>query len=62
MPFARLLADGSQRTSSSPTCSRTDLHDGRLCLPVCDLDRYGVTRADLEQGLDTPGVRALLSH
>ncbi|MEV5834461.1 squalene/phytoene synthase family protein [Nocardia sp. NPDC052112] len=60
MPFARLLADGSQRADFL-TDVFEDLRDGRLCLPVSDLDRHGVTRADLEQGLDTPGVRALLS-
>ncbi|MEU4341860.1 squalene/phytoene synthase family protein [Nocardia sp. NPDC023852] len=38
-----------------------DLRDGRLCLPVADLDRHGVAGADLEQGLETPGVRALIS-
>ncbi|WP_406273031.1 squalene/phytoene synthase family protein [Nocardia sp. NBC_00881] len=38
-----------------------DLRNGKLRLPVSDLDRHGVTRADLEQGRDTPGARALIS-
>ncbi len=57
---ARLVADGMQRTDFL-TDLFEDLRDGRLALPVCDLDRYGVTRADLRDGLDTPAVRALLS-
>jgi 15-cis-phytoene synthase len=57
---ARVVADGSQRTDFL-TDMFEDLRDGRLTLPVCDLDRYGVTRGDLKNGLDTPGVRALIS-
>jgi len=57
---ARLMVDGSQRTDFL-TDLFVDLRDGRLALPVCDLDRYGVTRADLRNGLDTPAVRALIS-
>ncbi|WP_406276341.1 squalene/phytoene synthase family protein [Nocardia sp. NBC_00881] len=49
----RLFADGAQRTDCL-TDLFEDLRDGRLCLPVSDLDRHGVARADLEQGLDTP--------
>ncbi|MGO4614712.1 squalene/phytoene synthase family protein [Nocardia sp. 2YAB30] len=58
--LARSLVDGGQRADFL-TDMFEDLRDGRLCLPVSDLDRYGVSRADLEQGRDTPGVRALIS-
>ncbi len=60
LSFARMLSDGTQRTDFL-TDVFEDLRDGRLCLPLSDLDRYSVTRADLEQGLDTSGVRALIS-
>ncbi|WP_406239605.1 squalene/phytoene synthase family protein [Nocardia sp. NBC_01009] len=56
----RLLSEGSQRADHL-TDVFEDLRDGRLYLPVSDLDRHRVTRADLEQGLGTAGVRALLS-
>ncbi|WP_433623655.1 squalene/phytoene synthase family protein [Nocardia sp. CA-120079] len=56
----RLISDASQRVDDL-TDLFEDLRGGRLRLPVSDLDRHGVTRADLEQGRDTPGVRALLS-
>ncbi|MFI1176855.1 squalene/phytoene synthase family protein [Streptomyces melanogenes] len=55
----RLVAQGTQRTDNL-TDLFEDLRNGRLALPVCDLDRHGVTRTDLERGRDTPGVRALL--
>ncbi|WP_157228779.1 squalene/phytoene synthase family protein [Nocardia brevicatena] len=58
--LARSLVDGGQRADFL-TDMFDDLRDGRLCLPVSDLDRYGVSRADLEQGRDTPGVKALIS-
>lgn len=57
---ARLFVDGAQRTDNL-TDLFGDLRAGRLYLPVSDLDRHGVTRADLRQGRDTPEVRALLS-
>lgn len=57
---ARFLADAAQRTDFL-TDLFDDLRDGRLTLPVCDLDRHGVTCADLRDGLDTPPVRALIS-
>jgi phytoene synthase len=57
---ARFLADAAQRTDFL-TDLFEDLRDGRLALPVCDLERYGVTRADLWDGLDTPAVRTLIS-
>lgn len=56
----RLIADGSQRADFLIDLAE-DLRDGRLALPLSDLDRYGVSRADLEHGRDTPGVRALIS-
>ncbi|MEU8432812.1 squalene/phytoene synthase family protein [Streptomyces sp. NPDC029216] len=37
-----------------------DLAGGRLYIPEAALERHGVTRADLEQGRDLPGVRALI--
>ncbi|MFF8557053.1 squalene/phytoene synthase family protein [Streptomyces sp. NPDC015501] len=56
----RLLADGCQRTDFLADLAE-DLRGGNLYLPTDDLQRHGVTRADLEQGRDTPGVRALIS-
>ncbi|WP_330256882.1 squalene/phytoene synthase family protein [Nocardia sp. NBC_00565] len=56
----RLLSEGSQRADHL-TDVFEDLRGGRLYLPVSDLDRHRATRADLEQGLDTAGVRTLLS-
>lgn len=38
-----------------------DLADGRLCIPRARLAEHSVTRADLEQARDTPGVRELLA-
>jgi 15-cis-phytoene synthase len=38
-----------------------DLVRGRVYLPQEDLRRYGVSRADLEQGRMTPSMRALLA-
>ncbi|MET9464611.1 squalene/phytoene synthase family protein [Streptomyces sp. NPDC006544] len=38
-----------------------DLADGRLCIPRTRLAEHSVTRADLEQARDTPGVRELLA-
>jgi 15-cis-phytoene synthase len=57
---AREVTDGTQRTDFL-TDMFEDLRDGRLTLPACDLDRYGVTRGDLKSGLDTPAVKALIS-
>ena len=57
---ARYVADGTQRTDFL-TDMFEDLQNGRLNLPMSDLDRYGVTRADLSDGLNTPAVRALIS-
>ena len=56
----RLVADAMQRVDLLIDLA-DDLREGRMALPMSDLDRYGVTRADLERGLDTPGVRALVA-
>lgn len=56
----RLLADAFQRTDFLTDLAE-DLQGGRLYLPTDDLERHGVMRSDLEQGRDTPGVRALIS-
>ncbi|KAA0939259.1 squalene/phytoene synthase family protein [Streptomyces apricus] len=56
----RLFADAAQRTDFLTDLSE-DLRDGRLYLPASDLERHGVTREDLEQGRDLPGVRALIT-
>lgn len=56
----RLFADAAQRTDIL-TDLHEDLRGGRLYLPVSDLDRYDIARADLEQGRDLPGVRALIA-
>lgn len=39
-----------------------DLDRGRLYLPLEDLARYGLSRADVERRVTTPPVRALLEH
>jgi len=56
----RLFADAAQRTDILTDLAE-DLRGGRLYLPVEDLERYGVTREDLERGRDLPGVRALVA-
>jgi phytoene synthase len=38
-----------------------DLQRGRVYLPQEDLDRFGVTRADLEAGVVTDGIRGVLA-
>lgn len=57
---ARYVADGMQRADVLGDMFE-DLQNGRFNLPMSDLDQYGVTRADLSDGLDTPAVRALIS-
>ncbi|MFF0013788.1 squalene/phytoene synthase family protein [Streptomyces sp. NPDC005374] len=56
----RSFAEGLQRLDFL-TDLTDDLNEGRLYLPQEDLDRLGVTRADLEQGQDTPAVRELVA-
>ncbi|MEU9098615.1 squalene/phytoene synthase family protein [Streptomyces sp. NPDC048361] len=55
----RSFIDGSQRLDFVCDLAE-DLRDGRLGLPEQTLKGHGVSRQDLEQGNDTPGVRALL--
>ncbi|MFI6567568.1 squalene/phytoene synthase family protein [Streptomyces sp. NPDC050534] len=57
----RLVADGLQRVDFLTDLAE-DVRSGRLTLPLADLDRHGVSRADLEAGRDTLGVRALISE
>nr|WSZ19762.1 squalene/phytoene synthase family protein [Streptomyces canus] len=56
----RSFAEGLQRLDFL-TDLTDDLAEGRLYLPQEDLDRFGVTRAALEQGQDTPAVRELVT-
>lgn len=56
----RSFAEGLQRLDFL-TDLTDDLTEGRLYLPQEDLDRFGVTRADLEQGQDTAGVAELVA-
>ncbi|WP_190038672.1 squalene/phytoene synthase family protein [Streptomyces fructofermentans] len=56
----RVFADAAQRTDILTDLSE-DLRGGRLYLPAGDLERHGVTRADLESGRDVPAVRSLVS-
>ncbi|MET9862114.1 squalene/phytoene synthase family protein [Streptomyces smyrnaeus] len=58
---SRLALDAAQRWDDLADLAE-DLRDGFLPLPETDLRRFGVTRADLEAGRDTPAVRALLAH
>ncbi|MGC0421040.1 phytoene/squalene synthase family protein [Embleya sp. AB8] len=55
----RAFADGFQRTDLLCDLAE-DLAEGRNWLPRADLDRYGVSTADLVAGRDTPAIRALL--
>jgi len=54
----RLLAEGLQRLDFLTDLTE-DLAEGRLYLPQEDLDRFGVTRAALEQGEQTEAIGAL---
>ncbi|AZQ74338.1 hypothetical protein EKH77_26795 [Streptomyces luteoverticillatus] len=56
----RVLSDGIQRTDNLFDMA-DDLREGRMTLPTADLDRHGVTRRELALGVDTPGLRALLT-
>ncbi|MFJ3921915.1 squalene/phytoene synthase family protein [Streptomyces sp. NPDC090022] len=56
----RRLVDAAQRVDFLADLAG-DLAAGRLCLPRERLDEHHVTRDDLEQGEDTPAVRALLA-
>ncbi|MFG2875350.1 squalene/phytoene synthase family protein [Streptomyces sp. NPDC048337] len=56
----RRFVDAAQRVDFLADLAG-DLADGRLCIPRDRLAEHSVTRADLEQGHDTPAVRALLA-
>ncbi|WP_307853175.1 squalene/phytoene synthase family protein [Kitasatospora sp. RG8] len=56
----RTFIDASQRLDFVSDLAE-DLADGRLTIPAQDLDRYGVTRADLEQARNLPAVRAMVT-
>ncbi|MEV6776714.1 phytoene/squalene synthase family protein [Streptomyces syringium] len=57
--LCRAYIDGSQRLDFVNDLAE-DLRDGRLTLPDDALAHHGVRRADLEQGRESPGTRALL--
>ncbi|GKQ38485.1 hypothetical protein ALMP_50160 [Streptomyces sp. A012304] len=56
----RWVADTVQRTDILMDLSR-DMREGRLYLPVSDLEHFGVRPSDLAAGRDTPGVRSLIA-
>lgn len=58
-PRARRLGEAFQLSNFIRDVGE-DLRRGRVYLPQEDLDRCGVTRADLARGLVTDGIRALL--
>ena len=57
---ARQLGLGFQLTNFIRDVAE-DLERGRVYLPMADLERFGVTRADLAAGDVTPAVRELLA-
>lgn len=59
-PAAEALGEAFQLTNFVRDVAE-DLRLGRVYLPQEDLDRYGVTRADLARGQVTEPVRALLA-
>ncbi|MER5862474.1 squalene/phytoene synthase family protein [Kitasatospora sp. NPDC002040] len=56
----RRFVDAAQRVDFLADLAG-DLAAGRLCIPRERLAEFGVDRAELEQGRDTAGVRALLA-
>ncbi|MCA6096660.1 squalene/phytoene synthase family protein, partial [Streptomyces sp. SCA3-4] len=58
--LCRSYIDGSQRLDFVNDLAE-DLGHGRLTLPEETLQQYGVSRTDLERGLDGPATRALLT-
>ena len=58
-PRARALGEAFQLSNFIRDVGE-DLRRGRVYLPQEDLDRFGVTRADLAHGVVTPPIRALL--
>ncbi|MGE7432291.1 phytoene/squalene synthase family protein [Kitasatospora sp. NPDC001175] len=57
----RRFVDAAQRVDFLADLAG-DLREGRLCIPRDQLDRHKVTRAELEQGVDSGAVRALLAE
>jgi phytoene synthase len=57
----RTYIDASQRLDFVNDLAE-DLADGRLTIPRETLDRFGVTREDLEQARDLPGTRQLITY
>ncbi|MEU1630602.1 squalene/phytoene synthase family protein [Streptomyces sp. NPDC020096] len=57
----RTYIDASQRLDFANDLAE-DLRGGRLGIPADVLQRYGVTRADLESARDSAGTRELLQH
>ena len=58
-PRARALGEAFQLSNFIRDVGE-DLRRGRVYLPREDLDRFGVTRAELARGVVTPAIRALL--
>ncbi|MFZ3474422.1 phytoene/squalene synthase family protein [Streptomyces sp. 4.24] len=56
----RRFVDAAQRVDFLADLAG-DLAAGRLCIPRARLAEHSVTRSDLEQARDTPGVRELLA-
>ncbi|GGX45153.1 squalene/phytoene synthase family protein [Streptomyces noursei] len=56
-----LVADAAQRVDDLADLA-ADLRVGRLHFPQATLTCFGVTRADLESGHQTPAVRAFVTH
>lgn len=56
----RRFVDAAQRVDFLADLAG-DLAAGRLCIPADQLAEHGVSRAELEQGMDGAGVRALLA-
>jgi phytoene synthase len=58
-PRAQALGDAFQLSNFIRDVGE-DLQRGRVYLPMEDLHRFGVTRADLARGVVTPAIRGLL--
>ncbi|MFB7629858.1 phytoene/squalene synthase family protein [Streptomyces sp. NPDC056149] len=57
----RIVADAAQRVDDLADFA-ADLRLGQLHFPQATLTRFGITRADLESGRQTPAVRAFVAH
>ncbi|MFK0289823.1 squalene/phytoene synthase family protein [Streptomyces sp. NPDC090442] len=60
-PLLRLVADVGQRVDDLADFA-ADLRLGQLRFPQTTLTDFGITRADLESGRQTPAVRAFVAH